>query len=317
MKIALCFIINYEHILNKEHIWREWIEPNKDIINVYFYYSNLQKIKSEWILEHTIPTNYIVNTSYYHVVPAYLSLISFAMSRDNNQWFCFLTDSCCPIISPKKFRYLFYINYNKSIFSWKKAWWNVAFHKRANLHKFPEKFRLANDAWFVLKREHADLCIQYVKRQNDIVKTICNGGLANESIFAIILQCYNQLNNNSLICSPSHMIDWNRMANSTSPHLFIEANKEDILFIENNLKKNANVMFIRKVSPEFPDEILKKYIYDFSKETDDLFVLKDPFYVRRILIQLKDISIPLISILFIIVLSDIVDKYLRNTFYKK
>ena len=33
MKIALCFIINYEHILNKELIWREWIEPNKDIIN--------------------------------------------------------------------------------------------------------------------------------------------------------------------------------------------------------------------------------------------------------------------------------------------
>jgi hypothetical protein len=112
MKIALCFIINYEHILNKEHIWREWIEPNKDIINVYFYYSNLNKIKSEWILEHTIPPNHIVQTSYYHVVPAYLSLISFAMSHDkNNEWFSFLTDSGCPIISPKKFRYLFYKNY--------------------------------------------------------------------------------------------------------------------------------------------------------------------------------------------------------------
>ena len=25
----------------------------------------------------------------------------------NNQWFCLLTDSCCPIISPKRFKYLF------------------------------------------------------------------------------------------------------------------------------------------------------------------------------------------------------------------
>ena len=46
MKIALCFIINYEHILNKEDIWREWIEPNKDIINVYFFYKDFRKIKS-------------------------------------------------------------------------------------------------------------------------------------------------------------------------------------------------------------------------------------------------------------------------------
>ena len=74
MKIALCFIINYEHILNKEEIWKEWIEPNKDIINVYFYYKDFKKIKSQWIREHTIPPNYICETSYFHVIPAYLSI---------------------------------------------------------------------------------------------------------------------------------------------------------------------------------------------------------------------------------------------------
>ena len=26
MKIALCVIISYDHILNKEEIWKEWIE---------------------------------------------------------------------------------------------------------------------------------------------------------------------------------------------------------------------------------------------------------------------------------------------------
>ena len=100
MKIALCFIISYEHILNKEHIWREWIEPNKDIINVYFFYKDFKKIKSQWIREHTIPSTAIVETDYYHVIPAYLSILNFAMGHDNeNMWFALLTDACCPIIS--------------------------------------------------------------------------------------------------------------------------------------------------------------------------------------------------------------------------
>ena len=121
MKVALCFIISYEHILNKENIWKKWIEPNKDIINVYFYYKDIHKIKSEWILKHTLPSNHIYKTSYFHVIPAYVSVLNYALNDNNNQWFCLLTDSCCPIISPKKFRYLFYQNYNKSIMNWKKA----------------------------------------------------------------------------------------------------------------------------------------------------------------------------------------------------
>ena len=139
MKIALCFIINYDHILNKEHIWRKWIEENNDIINVYFYYKDINKIKSQWILQHTIPPSFIQETSYYHVIPAYLSLMTFATNHDKeNQWFCLLTDSCCPIISPKKFRYLFYKHYEKTIMKWQKEWWNIDIHKRANLSLLPQ-----------------------------------------------------------------------------------------------------------------------------------------------------------------------------------
>ena len=38
--------------------------------------------------------------------------------------------------------------------SWKPAWWNVDFHKRANLKQFSPDLRLANDPWFMLKREN-------------------------------------------------------------------------------------------------------------------------------------------------------------------
>jgi hypothetical protein len=280
MKVALCFIISYEHILNKEDIWREWIEPNKDIINVYFYYKDLKKIKSPWILNHTIPPNYISETSYYHVIPAYISIMQFAMKHDKkNLWFSLLTDSCCPIISPKRFRYLFFNNYNKSIMSWRRAWWNIDFHKRANLHQLPKELHLANDPWFTLKRENVQHIFNFVNIKQDITKVICNGGLANESLFAIILYICKQLEGpkKSVISAVTHLADWNRMASATSPHLFKEANDKDIKFIEEEIPKNKYCMFIRKVSPEFPNEKIRYYIYDYNKEEMNKLAIKTPY----------------------------------------
>jgi hypothetical protein len=45
IKVALCFIINYQHILEKEEIWKKWILYNKDIINVYFFYKEKRSLK--------------------------------------------------------------------------------------------------------------------------------------------------------------------------------------------------------------------------------------------------------------------------------
>lgn len=278
MKIALCFIISYDHILNKEEIWKEWIEPNKDIINVYFYYKDFNKIKSQWIREHTIPPKYIYETSYYHVIPAYLSVMGFALTHDiENNWFCMLTDSCCPIISPKKFRHLFYTYYNKSIMSWKESWWNPNFHKRANLYLLPKEFHLANDPWFVLNKEHVIQVLTFVNNKKDVTKTICSGGLANESLFAIILHCYRQLDlKGPVISAVTHITDWSRMASATSPHTFKEGNEKDIKFIDSEIKKNKFGMFIRKISPEFPNEILNNYIYEKYIDEDNKIVLKEP-----------------------------------------
>ena len=277
MKVALCFIISYEHILNKEEIWKEWIEYNKDIINVYFYYKDITKIKSKWILDHCLPASECVyKTSYYHVIPAYLSLMKYAFYHDrgSNQWICFLTDACCPIISPKRFRYLFYKHREKSIFSWRKAWWNPTFHKRANLALLPEEFRLANDPWFVLKREDVYTSLQYIQHKSNILKIISDGGLANESLFAIILFSCGKLG--SVINRASHAADWSRMASSTSPHIFETADNKDIQFIEDSLLKNNYTMFIRKVAINFPDEILRNYIYEYSREEDDKLVIRMP-----------------------------------------
>jgi len=173
---------------------------------------------------------------------------------EENEWFCFLTDSCVPIITPEKFRAMFFENYNKTIMSWKPAYWNINLHRRANLNKLNSKFHLANAPWFVLKKEDVVKCITYMVHKNDTYNTICAGGLANESIFAIILKSFDELDN--VINSVSTITDWSRMDSPTSPHNFIEGNEEDIKFISNSLQEEKYAMFLRKVHPKFPEQLL-------------------------------------------------------------
>jgi hypothetical protein len=258
VKAALCFIISYKHVLNKEHIWKEWIEPNKDIINVYFHYKDLRYIKSHWIRSHAIPQNLVVDTSYYHIVPAYMTLLSYGILHDSaNKWFCFLTDSCVPIISPQKFRELFFLSYDYSILNWKKAWWNVDIHKRANLRLCPEKYRLGHDPWFILKRSDAIKVINFMIEKQSLYRQICLGGLANESIFAIILQAKDELKN--VLQESSTLTNWSQMSSATSPYLFKHGTKEDIEFIKKGLLNKYSI-FLRKVDTDFPDDILKMFI---------------------------------------------------------
>jgi len=257
-KIALCFLISYDHILNKEDIWREWIEHNADIINVYFHYTDYNKIKSEWIKQHVLPASFIAKTTYFHVVPAYMSTLFYAMKSDeDNQWFCFLTDSCVPIITPEKFRKKFMKNQMQSIMRWKPAWWNVCVSKRANLAKLSKEYHIGNDPWFILCKEDALTCNYFAFSELHLFSLICKGGLANESIFIIMLKKYNKHHN--IINEITHAADWDRMSSDTSPYVFREATNENIRWIDETLKKNKEVMFLRKVDPSFPNEILEKY----------------------------------------------------------
>ena len=258
MKIALCFLISYEQILIKEEVWREWVEKNKDRFNVYFHYRDFSQIKSEWIRNHTIPFNFVVPTSYLHVVPAYFSLMTFALHHDKeNQWFCFLTDSCVPIVASDTFCKKFEENRDKSIIRCKPAWWNPAFHKRANLHRFQKEFHLGNDPWFILKREDVEKCLLYKKVNPKQYNLICKGIIANESIFAIILKTFNQMD--EIVNESTHITDWENMSSSTSPYIFKSGSQAEIDYIQNAKEKNKFFFFLRKIGSEFPDSILGKF----------------------------------------------------------
>ncbi len=259
MKAALCFIISYEHILQKEQLWIDWIKPNKDIINIYFHYKSIDMIKSPWIKMYTIPPNKTTKTSYYDVVPAYMSILSYAYEHDkNNIWFCLLTDSCVPIITPEKFRKMFFNHYQASIIKCKPAYWDIVIHRRANLRLLTKEYWLSNDPWFTLCRDHVHKCILFLTLKKDVWQTVNSGGLANESIFAIILQTFNELTNSVRMINESSTIsDWTHMSSPTSPNQFKEGTDENINIICNLLKENKYAMFLRKVHRNFPDDILK------------------------------------------------------------
>jgi hypothetical protein len=259
MKVALCFIISYEHVLNKEQLWIDWIKPNQDIINVYFHYKDINMIKSPWIKLYTISPKFIQNTTYYNVVPAYMSILSYAYEHDKeNVWFCLVTDSCVPIISPEKFREMFTNHYQASIIKCKPAYWDITLHRRANLRLLTREFWLANDPWFTLCRDHVQKCLLFLAYKNTIFTQINAGGLANESIFAIILQTFGELTNPmKLINESATVADWTRMSSPTSPHVFKDATPENINIISNLLKENKYTMFLRKVHRSFPDSVIK------------------------------------------------------------
>lgn len=263
-KVALCFIISGNHVLNKETLWREWIEPNKDIINTYFHYKDYSKISSNWIKNNAMPPREIQPSSYYHVVNAYMAILHHAKRADEtNKWFCLLTESCVPIISPHLFRKKFLQNKNKSILNWKKPYWNIHFHHRANLKLLPNKYHLSHDPWFILTKKHVEFCLHFLTTNTTMYKKINAGGLANESIFAIILEAYNELTNSEFVeNSVTTLTDWSRKTSPTSPWTFHTCEPIDVEIIEKMLKNNPNACFLRKVGCNFPDSILKSYSSD-------------------------------------------------------
>ena len=260
MKIAICFLISRENKINKEHIWVRWLEENKDIINIYIHYSDYYKIKSSWIKDHVIPKRYITPTDYYHIVPAYMSLMEYASFHDkNNKWFCFITESCCPIIPANTFRHLFLRYYQKSIMTYCPIWWNPSYVHRANLLSFKKEHQLANNPWFILSRNAVNKCLSYRREKNNTYNFICRGNIANESIFAMILNNYDMLNKEHVINEDVVMTDWKHMDSPTSPHSFHKGDEEELRFIDKNVKKKYAI-FLRKVTSDFTDETLYKYI---------------------------------------------------------
>jgi hypothetical protein len=247
-----------------------------------------------------------------------MSILSYAFNHDKeNLWFCLLTDTCVPIISPRKFRQLFFDHYQASIINCKSAYWDITIHRRANLRLLNKEYHLSNDPWFTLCRAHVHKCLIFLVAKHGIYQKVNEGGLANESIFAIILQTFKELTNPlSMINESCSIADWSRMSSPTSPYFFKEDNVENINIICKLLKENKYAMFLRKVHRDFPDKALQM-IMDKDKDFGHTYEMlhnqakkKDPSEESYFINILQFFLVLLVCIFF---MTDFPAKIIMNT----
>jgi hypothetical protein len=160
--------------------------------------------------------------------------------------------------------------------TWKPAWWNVNFHKRANLRQLPPKLRIGHAPWFVMQRSHVLSCLSYPKVNPEVFHTVARGTIANESLFGIILTQCNLID--EVLKYMTHLTDWSQMSSTTSPYVFKTGNKSETDRITQLLAdpENKYAMFLRKVHPDFPDEVLVT-IMGNRTIPDDVLSKEDPY----------------------------------------
>ncbi len=70
-----------------------------------------------------------------------------------------------------------------------------------------------------------------------------------------------------------------------------------------DFSKEKFVAFIRKMSADFPDEILRYYLFEYSKKYDDNLVLQEPLLFIYLRCQMYiQYGFPLIIFLYLILL---------------
>ena len=251
--VAFLFMVTRD--LVKEHIWKKWFESLPINYNIYVHCSDPTKIKSEWLKKYLIPYN--IPTTWNSHMEAELTLYRYALKNTNDSWFINLSETTVPYISPKKFSTFFRELKTKSMLTYKRPWWSKSENNRANLLMFPPDARFGNNEWCVLCNEDVRT-IMYLWDYTPIVKTMIDGPHADESIFSVSLYIGNNFKNN--IKTDTTIIDWERTTNyGNSPHVFTDWDKEDKKFVKDFVEQNPYTMFIRKVSPDFPDSVILKW----------------------------------------------------------
>jgi hypothetical protein len=255
--IAFCFMVTKD--LSKENVWKKWLnELNKLNVkyNIYVHVSDPTKVKSDWLKKYLIPQN--IPTWWDDHMDAELTLLKYALDNSNDSWFINLSETTIPMVSPSKFKKMFNNYKNKTILQYKKIWWDPRFQDRGNSLKFPPKARLGNSEWCSICNEDMRV-ICYMWKNTNIINTIMKKPHADESIFSVSLYIGNRFKNT--INAFNTLMDWERDLEASSPYTFKYPYTEyDKKFIEEFLKKNKYVMFMRKVDSTFPDKIIYSWL---------------------------------------------------------
>ena len=102
------------------------------------------------------------------------------------------------------------------------------------------------------------------KKIKDMLSMLSSGHAGEESYAAVLLLNINRLKN--VIKKKTTLVDWKRTPNGNNPYKFDAWTKTDEEHVRENFKMNSNEhMFMRKVGAAFPDDVLRKHIFDNFK----------------------------------------------------
>jgi hypothetical protein len=264
---TFCFLVTQD--LTKEHIWREWFAGLERLqfrfaIVVHCSLSNNGNVKSDWLRQRFIPDDSMRPTGWGWVVDAMMSMYDHALQTHPSEWYTLHSESCVPMVSPERFVEIFNKYKQKSFISYDKIWWDPKIVNRANLHMLPPHMHLAHSQWCIFCHEDLSQMVNLSKTNEKIkhmLSTIMRGHAGEESYAAVLLLNINMLKN--VMNKKTTLVDWKRTPNGNNPYKFEAWTFDDAKSVWENRKTNPNeYMFMRKVGPAFPDDVLRKHIFD-------------------------------------------------------
>ena len=264
---TFCFLVTQD--LTKEHIWREWFAglerlQFKYAIVVHCSLSHKEKIKSAWLKQWFMPDGCMRPTAWGWLVGAMMSMYDHAVQTQPAEWYTLHSDTCVPMVSPEKFVEIFNKHKQHSFVSYEKIWWNPKIVNRANLRMLPPQMHLVHSQWCIFCHEDLSQMVNLSKTNEQIKNTLAivsSGHTADESYAAILLFNINRLKN--VIKKQTTLVDWKRTPNGNNPYRFDGWSIYDVESVREIRKTKANeYMFMRKVAPAFPDDVLRKHIFD-------------------------------------------------------
>jgi hypothetical protein len=262
---TFCFLLTAD--LKKEHIWREWFDRLQQLqfrfaIVVHCSLSHKDNVRSEWLRQYFLPDSCMRPTAWGWIVHALMSMHEYALQTHPSEWYTLHSESCVPMVSPERFVEKFNKYKQNSFVPYEKIWWNPSTVKRANLIMLPPQMHLVHATWCILCHEDLSQMVNLSKTNENIKKifsTLASGYIGDESYVAVLL--FNINNCVNVIKKSTTLADWKRTPNGNNPHTFIKWTPQDEAIVRENCKTTPNeYMFMRKISPAFPDDVLRKHI---------------------------------------------------------
>lgn len=246
-KIALLFLTREE--LNQPSVWEALLCDARDKYSLYVH--SKEPMNHPFFKEYRIPK--IVPTTWSVHVRAWQELLSEALKDPNNEKFVFVSEACVPMYT-LNYIYDEIIKDPYTHMAYGRPWWPS--NGSREVVEVDPKHRYGNFEWMVLNRKHAEL----VAKDRGVVRIVSRHVNDQESYFPILFSIYNCLDE---VCNHTYTYaNWEYAVNNgANPYLFDVYDDLARELLEDAY--NIGCLFLRKVSRNFPEDVLMENILNF------------------------------------------------------